>query len=62
MKGSMNHHSAGAGDEDPDGAFGDTILPLCPNTTETDGLGVVDDFIDKALTLEDTIVGVVRFD
>jgi hypothetical protein len=56
----VDHHGAGFGDNNANAAFGNTVLPLSANATETNRLDIGGNFLDKLLTFEGSVVGVVR--
>ena len=55
----MEHHSSGTVDNDPNGTFSSTILPVSTDATETNGLVVVGQFFGESAALVDPIVSVV---
>jgi len=56
----MDHHGAGLGNNDTDGTLGYTILPLGTNSTKSNGLDILDDFLYEPLTFEGTVVSMIR--
>ena len=59
MESSVNHHGSCSGDEDSDGALGNSILPFSTNTRETELLLLVDNLLGKSFALVDAIVSMI---
>jgi hypothetical protein len=59
VDGSMNHHSACFGDKDMNGTFSRTVLPFGSNSTESDALVVVDQFLCEGSAFVNAIISMV---
>ena len=55
----MEHHGSGTVDNNSDGTFSHTILPMGADSTEANGLVVVGQFFSEGSALVDAIVCVV---
>jgi hypothetical protein len=58
---SMDHHGTSLGNNNTDGAFSYSVLPLGTNTAESNGLDIIYYLLNKTLALESTIICVVGF-
>ena len=55
----MEHHRSGTVNNNADGTFSNTILPMGANSTEANGLVVVGQFLSEGSALVDAVVCVV---
>ena len=59
MQGGMNHHGSGSADNQLNGSFSHSILPLSTHSTEPDALLFIQELLSEGFAGEQSIVSVV---